>query len=89
MRQEEFKMERENLVKEGDHVSDGQELFIYDTTEEEQDLAQAEIDLERLQNSHDTSEAEIVELTEQMQQCIPDTRAEISFNYHEGINRKG
>ena len=55
----------ECFVKEGDHVSDGQELFIYDTTEEEQDLAQAEIDLERLQNSHDTSEAEIVELTRQ------------------------
>ena len=55
----------ECFVKEGDHVSDGQELFIYDTAEDEQDLAQAEIDLERLQNSHDTSEAEIVELTKQ------------------------
>lgn len=52
-------------VKEGDIVKPGQRLFTYDTTEDESKLEQARIDLERLQNTEDTSEAKKKELEKQ------------------------
>ncbi len=52
-------------VKEGDIVKVGQKLFTYDTTEDESKLEQARIDLERLQNTEDTSEAKKAELEKQ------------------------
>lgn len=52
-------------VKEGDIVKSGQKLFTYDTTEDESKLEQAKIDLERLQNTEDTSEAKKAELEKQ------------------------
>ncbi len=52
----------ECYVKTGDNVKEDQKLFSYDTTEEEQELAQAEIDLERLKNTHNTSEVQLEEL---------------------------
>ncbi len=52
-------------VKEGDIVDKGQKLFTYDTTDDESKLEQARIDLERLQNTEDTSEAKKAELEKQ------------------------
>ncbi|MDO5346859.1 MAG: efflux RND transporter periplasmic adaptor subunit, partial [Lachnospiraceae bacterium] len=48
---------KECYVKEGDEVKEGQKLFIYDTTDDEDKLAQAQIDLERCQNDIDTAKA--------------------------------
>ena len=48
---------KECYVKEGDEVKAGQKLFIYDTTDDEDKLAQAQIDLERCQNDIDTAKA--------------------------------
>ena len=66
----EFKLEGERkvkrcYVKEGDIVKTGQRLFTYDTTEDESKLEQARIDLERLKNTEDTSEAKKAELEKQ------------------------
>ena len=56
---------RKCYVKEGDIVKTGQRLYTYDTTEDESKLEQARIDLERLQNTEDTSEAKKAELEKQ------------------------
>lgn len=48
---------RECYVKEGDEVKVGQKLFTYDTTEDEDKLAQTQIDLERCQNDIAASKA--------------------------------
>ena len=66
----EYKLEGERkvkkcYVKEGDIVKSGQKLFTYDTTEDESKLEQSRIDLERLQNTEDTSEAKKAELEKQ------------------------
>ena len=66
----EFKLEGERkvkqcYVKEGDIVKTGQRLFTYDTAEDESKLEQARIDLERLKNTEDTSEAKKAELEKQ------------------------
>ncbi|HCI73472.1 MAG TPA: RND transporter [Lachnospiraceae bacterium] len=66
----EYKIEGERkvekcYVKEGDIVKAGQRLFTYDTADDEAKLEQARIDLERLQNTQDTSEAKRVELEKQ------------------------
>lgn len=52
----------EILVKEGDEVKVGDELFTYNTEEMEENLAQAEIDLDRLANEIDQTEAQIASL---------------------------
>ena len=58
----EYKLEgertvKECYVKEGDEVKKGQKLFTYDTSKDESDLEQAQIELERAKLSQDTSEA--------------------------------
>ena len=58
----EVKLENERsvaecYVEEGDEVKQGQKLFSYDTTDDEDKLAQAQIDLERCQNDIDTAKA--------------------------------
>ena len=53
---------REIYVSEGDEVEEGEALFIYDTTKYEEDLQQAQIDLERLHNEYDTAEETIAQL---------------------------
>ena len=45
---------KEILVSVGDEVKAGDPLFVYDTEKYKSDQAQAEIDLERLNNEHDT-----------------------------------
>lgn len=52
----------EILVKEGDEVKVGDELFTYNTEEMEENLAQAEIDLDRLANEIDQTNEQIASL---------------------------
>lgn len=54
-------------VQEGDEVKKGDRLFTYDVDSMKDKLEQAKIDLERLQNSVDVSEAKAQELEKQLQ----------------------
>jgi len=70
----EYKLDSDRSVKtcyveEGEEVRKGQKLFSYDTSEEEDKLEQANIDLERLQNELDTSQAAKDELEKQKAQA--------------------
>lgn len=51
----------ECYVKEGDTVKEGQRLFSYDTSEDENKLAQAEIEIERAQGEIEVSEKSIAQ----------------------------
>ena len=51
----------ECYVKEGDEVKEGDKLFIYDTQESEDKLAQTQIDIERAQGEIETSKRAITE----------------------------
>lgn len=51
----------ECYVKEGDEVKEGDKLFIYDTQESEDKLAQTQIDIERAQGEIETSKRAIAE----------------------------
>ena len=66
---------KETYVKEGELVKEGQKIFTYDITEDEDKLAEAVIELERLENAYETSvlalektKAEKVENTEEARQ---------------------
>ncbi len=63
----EVKLENERtvdecFVKEGDEVKEGQKLFTYNTTDDEDKLVQAQIELERLQNEIETTQASKAQL---------------------------
>ncbi len=67
----EAKLESDRSVKEthvevGDIVKAGDKLFTYDTSEDEDKIAQAEIDIERSQNEIKNSEATLVNLEKQL-----------------------
>ena len=53
---------KEIYVSEGDEVEEGQVLFVYDTTKYEEDLKQAQIDLERLHNDYHSTEEAIAQI---------------------------
>lgn len=57
----------QTFVQEGDDVKKGDKLFSYDVDSMKDKLEQAKIDLERLQNSVDVSEAKQKELDKQLQ----------------------
>ena len=50
---------KECFVKEGDEVEEGQRLFVYDTQEDEDKLAQAEIDIEKAEGDIEVAEKSI------------------------------
>ncbi|MDY3250717.1 MAG: efflux RND transporter periplasmic adaptor subunit [Candidatus Choladocola sp.] len=50
---------KECYVKEGDEVEEGQKLFAYDTQDDEDKLAQAEIEIERSEGEIEVAEEEI------------------------------
>lgn len=56
-------------VKEGDDITKGQKLFVYDTSTDEDKLEQTQIDLERLENTASTSEAKKEELKKQLEKA--------------------
>lgn len=63
---------KECKVKEGEHVEEGQILFTYDTTEDENKLAQLEIDIERAQGEIETTKATIERLEKEKKKANQD-----------------
>ena len=63
---------KECFVKEGDEVKDGQKLFTYDTTEDEDNLAKSEIELERCENEIETSKAQKEQLEKEKTKASAD-----------------
>ena len=53
---------KEIFVSEGEEVEEGQALFVYNTSKYEEDLRQAEIDLERIHNEYDSTAEAISQL---------------------------
>lgn len=73
----EVKLENERsveecYVKEGDEVKEGQKLFTYDTTDDEDKLAQAEIDLERCENDIETATSRKAQLEKEKKSASSD-----------------
>ena len=68
----------ETFVAVGDNVKPGMKLFSYDTSEEEDKLEQDKIDLERLKNNVDTSEARQEKLEQELAQAnTPEKQLEL------------
>jgi HlyD family secretion protein len=72
----------EVLVKEGDEVKEGDALFTYDTQEMEENLAQAEIDLDRLANEIEQTTEQIASLKKEKASASSDQQ----LNYTTQIN---
>ena len=66
---------KEIYVKEGDDVEEGQVLFVYDTAKYEEDLKQAEIDLERLSNEYDSTVEAVAQLEKEKKQASSSEQA--------------
>lgn len=64
----------EILVQEGDEVKAGDKLFTYNTEEMEENLAQAEIDLDRLANEIDQTKEQIVSLKKEKANASADSQ---------------
>ena len=67
-------------VKEGDMVKEGQKIFTYDTTEDEDKLAQKQIDLERLQNDVESIKANIEQLKKEKDKASADDQLSYTTN---------
>lgn len=63
---------KECYVKEGDEVKEGDRLFVYDTQEAEDSLAQAEIDIERAKADIEVAEETIASLKRQQANASAD-----------------
>ena len=68
-------------VKEGDQVSVGDVLFEYDESAAQDDLAQAELDLERLKNEANSLQNQIDTLTKEKKEAL----REASFRPQQGL----
>ena len=64
----------EVLVKEGDEVKAGDKLFTYSTEEMEENLAQAEIDLDRLANEIEQTKEQIASLKKEKASASADSQ---------------
>ena len=74
---------KEILVSEGDAVEEGQVLFVYDTAKYEEDLKQAEIDLERLHNEYDSTEEAIAQLEKEKRDASSSEQANYTVQIKE------
>jgi len=66
----------EIYVKEGDEVKTGDKLFIYSTSEAEDSLVQADIDLERISNEIETTKIQLEELKKDKASASADDQLE-------------
>ncbi|MCI1723393.1 MAG: efflux RND transporter periplasmic adaptor subunit [Lachnospiraceae bacterium] len=71
---QEGKTVKEVLVKEGDEVQAGTPLFTYDTAQAETDLAQAQLDSEKLDNDISNYNAQVAELTAERDKASDDAK---------------
>lgn len=69
---------KECYVKEGDEVKEGQRLFVYDTQEDEDKLAQAEIDIEKAQADIEASEQAIEQYEKEKKTASEDNQLSIT-----------
>lgn len=67
-------------VKEGDEVKEGERLFIYDTREDEDKLAQAEIDIEKANADIELAKQSITQLEKDKQSADQDDQLMITTN---------
>ncbi len=71
---------KECFVKEGDRVKEGQRLFLYDTQEDEDKLAQAEIDIEKAQGDIEISERAIAQYEKEKNNASAEDQLAITTN---------
>ncbi|MCF0146234.1 MAG: hypothetical protein HUJ73_06565 [Eubacterium sp.] len=81
-KKEDYKVE-EKYVSVGDEVTKGQPLFRYDVTKMEEDQAQAEIDLEKLNNEMITLESTREELDKQLKKAQESDKADLNIRIQE------
>ena len=74
---------QEIYVSEGDEVEEGQVLFVYDTTKYEEDLKQAQIDLERLHNEYDSTVEAIAQLEKEKKDASSSEQANYTVQIKE------
>ncbi len=67
-------------VKEGDEVKEGQRLFTYDTQEDEDKLAQAEIDIDKAKGDIELAEQSIKQLEKDKKEANSDEQLMITTN---------
>lgn len=87
----EVKLENERsvqtcYVKEGDKVKEGQKLFVYDTQESEDKLAQAQIEIERAKGDIELSQKTIAQLEKDKNEASADDKLVISTQILEAQN---
>ena len=73
----------EIYVSEGDEVEEGQALFVYSTTKYEEDLQQANIDLERLHNEYDSTVETIAQLEKEKRSASSSEQANYTVQIKE------
>ena len=73
----------EIYVSEGDEVEEGQALFVYSTTKYEEDLQQAQIDLERLHNEYDSTVDTIAQLEKEKKSASSSEQANYTVQIKE------
>lgn len=74
---------KEILVKVGDQVQKGSPLYTYDTEKFQEELAQAQLDLERINNEITNMGTAIKELEEERQKADADNKAVYTFQIQE------
>lgn len=68
------------FVKEGDDVKEGQRLFVYDTQDDEDKLAQAQIDIEKAQGDIEVSKKQIASYEKAKANASSDEQLEYTTN---------
>ena len=73
----------EIMVSEGDEVEEGEVLFVYSTDKYEEELQQAEIDLERLNNEYQSTEETIAQLEKEKKSASSSEQANYTIQIKE------
>ena len=73
----------EILVSEGDEVEEGDVLFVYSTDKYEEELQQAEIDLERLNNEYQSTQETITQLEKEKRNASSSEQANYTIQIKE------
>lgn len=74
---------KEIFVSEGEEVEEGQALFVYNTSKYEEDLRQAEIDLERIHNEYDSTAEAISQLEKEKKNASSSEQANYTVQIKE------
>lgn len=77
---------KECYVKEGDEVKKGQELFIYDTSEAEENLASKEIEIDRIKMDIETYKANVESLKKEKANASSDEQLDYTVRIQSAEN---